>query len=130
MSNAEFEAPENVPDGLYEGQVMEIVKREPNENSLTQKAYRRWEVDAYVNGKTVRMVKNTSIGFSKKTYARGFVEALLGRAVKDGEKVKLPLPMDCQIVVKFDPDSGFSRIVDIMGPKNPKNGKEEEGEAL
>ena len=126
----EFEAPESVPDGLYEGQVMDITKREPNENSSTQKPYRRWEVEAYVNGKTVPMVKNTSMGFSKKTHARQYVEALLGRAVKDGEKVNLPLPMDCQIVVKFDPDSGFSRIVDIMGPKQRGNGKEEEGEAL
>ena len=126
----EFEAPESVPDGVYDGQVVTITKREPNENSLTQKPYRRWEVEAYVNGKTVPMVKNTSMGFSKKTLARQYVEALLGRAVKDGEKINLPLPMDCQVVVKFDQESGFSRIVDIMGPKNRKNGKGEEGEAL
>ena len=78
------------------------------------------------------MVKNTSKKFGKKSHARQYVESLLGRQIQPGEKVNMAdnLPMDCQVVVKFDPDSGYSRIVDIMGPKKRGNGQAEEGEAL
>jgi len=130
----EFKAPNTVSDGVYDAKLKIIEKRDPGEMSLTQNPYFRWIFEVYTKDEPggIELVKNTSMNFGPKSHARKYVQSLLGKPIQPGETVRMSdyLPMACQVVVKIDPESAYSRIVDIMGAKKRENGKEGEGEAL
>ncbi len=130
----EFTAPNNVPDGVYGATLMTIEQREPGENSLTQKPYLRWTFEVYTEEDPdgIELVKNTSQSFGPKSNARKFVQSLLGRQIQPGEQINMAdyLPLDCQVVVKIDQESGYSRIEDVLGAKKTRKKGAGEGVAL
>ncbi len=48
----EFEAPKNIPDGVYDAKLVKIVECEAGENSLTGEPYLRWELEVDAEGDT------------------------------------------------------------------------------
>ena len=129
----EFKAPDVIADGVYRAKLLSIEQREPGENSTTQKPYLRWNFEVYTDEDPdgVDLVKNTSQSFGPKSNARKFVQALLGKPIQPGEKVKITdhLPLDCQVTVEIDHESGYNRITNVMGAQKGK-GKKTDGETL
>jgi hypothetical protein len=124
-----FQTQKAVPDGAYPASVLSIEQQAPSDHSPTENPYLRWTFKLSVDGEMSQLVKNTSLNFGPRSNARRLVESLLGRAMKPGETINMAdyLPMDCQVVVKIDPESGYSRIVDVLRAKTKPQGVGEEG---
>ena len=130
----EFKAPTLIPDGVYNAKLLSIEQREPGENGVSQKPYLRWTFKVFTDEdpEGVNQVKNTSLSFGPKSNARKFLQSLLGKPIQPGERIKIMdhLPLDCQVAIEIDHESGYNRITNVMGAKKRQNGKAEEGEVL
>lgn len=127
-----FQTQNAVPDGVYGASLLSVEQQAPSDNSPTENPYLRWTFKLSVDGEMTQLVKNTSLNFGPRSNARRLVESRLGRAMKPGETIDMEdyLPMNCQVVVKIDPESGYSRIVDVLRAKTKPQGVEEQGIAL
>ena len=123
----ELKAPTLIADGLYNAKLLSIEQREPGENGVSKKPYLRWNFEVYTDDDPsgVDLVKNTSLSFGPKSNARKFVQSLFGKPIQPGETVKITdhLPLDCQVAIEIDHESGYNRIVNVMGAKKRQNGK-------
>ncbi len=129
----DFTAPDVIPDGVYDAKLLSIEQREPGENSTTQKPYLRWTFAVFTEDEPdgVELVKNTSKSFGQKSNARKYVQSLLGKPIQPKETIKMSdhVPLDCQVAVEIDHESGYNRITNVMGAKKGK-GKKTDGETL
>jgi hypothetical protein len=113
-----------IADGLYPAQLLSIEEQEPSENSPHQNPYARWTFRAHTDDAPdgVELIANSSLAFGPKSKARGWMQAALGRVIEPGEEIDpaAVCPLECQVLVKNDPESGFSRIEDVLQAKNTK----------
>ena len=117
----------NVSDDVYEAVLLGIEIKEAGENSLSDKPYARWTFGITDDdGEDAELIGNSSLTFGQKSKARKWWTAILRRVIENGETINPPdlCPVDCRIVVKNDPESGFARIEDVLGEKKtPKEAK-------
>ena len=61
------------------------------------------------------MESQTTIGYATEAFS----DSLLGRAIKPGEAIDMDDYSEwmCQVVVKTDSESGYSRIIDVLQEK-------------
>ena len=59
------------------------------------------------------------------------MQAALGRSIEPGEEIdpKEVCPLRCRVLVKLAPESGFSRIEDVLQAKKAKHDRQE-GEGI
>lgn len=114
----------DIPDGVYPATLLGVAERENRDSKFDQKSYLQWKFCVYEDdGLDHEMTANSSLAFGQKAKARKWIETIVGRRLTDGEEVDLDeiCPIDCQVAIKKDLDSGFCRIEDVLGPK--KKGK-------
>src|SRR5438105_1140228 len=106
-----------IDDGVYDATLLSIEECEPTAKSPNQNPWLKWLFHVYDSEEGQEMSAASSTAFGPKAKARQWVEALSSQKYQPGEEVDLDAltPKDCQVVVKNDPDSGFARIVDVMG---------------
>ena len=117
----------NVSDDIYDAILLGVEVREAGENSQTDEPYARGTFSITDDdGEEAELVGNSSLKFGQKSKARKWWTAILQRNIENGEKLDPPdyCPIDCRIVVKNAPESGFARIDDVLGiKKNSKGAK-------
>lgn len=106
-----------IDDGVYDATLLGIDIQEPTAKSPNQNPWLKWTFHVYDSEEGQEMTAASSTAFGPKAKARGWVEALLARQLTPGEEIDTDTiaPRDGQVVVKNDPESGFARIVDVMG---------------
>ena len=114
-----------IDDGVYEATLLSIEERDATPNSPNQNPFLIWTFHLYDTEEGQELTAASSTNFSPKAKARMWMEAMLGKKFEPGEDVDTDslCPKDCQCVVKNDPDTGFARIVDVMGPRRRSAGK-------
>lgn len=120
----------DIADGVYPATLMGIEEREGQDSQFAgqsngQRMYLRWTFQVYHTDDGAEMTANSSLAFGPKAKARKWMEALLGRKLAVGEEVDPAeiCPADCQVIVKKEVDSGFSRIEDVLGARKHPNTK-------
>jgi hypothetical protein len=110
----------DIDDGTYEATLLEITLEDPTDNSPKQEQWLKWIFQVY-NGSEdgVEMAVGSSQKFGTKAKARGWVEAILARKLAPGEEFDTDTfcPKDCQVTLKKDLESGFTKIIDVMAPR-------------
>jgi hypothetical protein len=117
----------DIDDGVYPATLLEIRVEDPTVNSPNQSQWLKWIfVVQDGSGDPPEMAAPSSYSFSPKSKARGWVEALLGRKLEQGEEIDTDTlcPMDCQVTIKNDMASGFARILDVMGQRRRAQGQQ------
>ena len=110
----------DIDDGTYEATLLDIQVAQPTEKSPNQNEWLKWIFQVYDGSQDgVEMMVGSSFSFSTKSKARGWVEALLARKMERDEEIDTDTlcPKECQVTVKKDLDSGFTKIIDVMAPR-------------
>lgn len=114
-----------IEDGVYDATLLGIDIQEPTAKSPNQNPWFKWTFHVYDSEEGQEMSAASSTAFGPKAKARQWIEGMLGRKLDAGEEIDTDAlaPKDCQVVVKNDAESGFARIVDVMGVRRRPQAK-------
>ena len=113
-----FQAPQDIPDGVYDAALLSVEPQAPM--NPIESPYVRWVFQLSVNDKMVQLSTSTSLNMGPKSDTRRVLESLRGRPMQPREAINMDndlLPWLCQVVVKTDPEFGYSRIIDVLEEK-------------
>lgn len=128
MKSTATEGGITIEDGMYAATLLRIEDAPANKGHEDWGPQWKWFFHVYDNDEGQEMMAWSSAKLGTKTKARQWIEQILGRKLTPGEPVDSEefCPIECQVLVKNNPETGFARIEDVLGarkhpsPKAPK----------
>ena len=109
----------DIADGAYEATLMELEVCEPTDRSPNKKPWLKWHFTVFDGSEDQELTGASSTALGPKSKARPWLEAILGRRLEPGEEIDTDTvcPKDCQVVLKNDPERGFTQVADVLPPR-------------
>lgn len=115
----------DIEDGVYPATLMGLEEQAATQGKEDWGPQLKWTFQVYDSEDGQEIPAWSSMRFGPKAKARKWLQAILGRQFQDGEEIEVDTvcPVDCQVIIKKEPESGFSRIMDVLAARKHPNAK-------
>lgn len=109
----------DIADGVYPATLMSIEEQAASEGHEDWGPQLKWIFHVYDTDEGQEIPTWSSMRFGPKAKARKWLQTIAGKQFAPGEEVEPATlcPADCQVIIKKDPESGFSKIMDVLAAR-------------